>query len=247
MGHTAALPNPTLIGVTPRFRLRLVRGYNSTWKQTDEGVFDAMAVDQQYITRQSLAAPPPPEPIWRLSVEQYHEMINVGILDEDDQIELLEGLLIPKMPKNPPHRVTKELTHEALARMLPPGWHASEQEPITTEDSEPEPDVTVIRGARRDYLERHPGPSDLALVIEVSNTTLRRDRGLKKRIYARAGIQVYWIINLLENRIEIYTDPTGEAEEPDYRRRQDYFPDDEIQVVIEGREIGRLAARDMLP
>jgi Uma2 family endonuclease len=206
-----------------------------------------MAVDQQYITRPSLAPPVPPEPIWRLSVEQYHEMINAGILDEDDPVELLEGWLIPKMPKNPPHRVTKELTRDALAHMLPPGWHVSEQEPITTEDSEPEPDVTVIRGERRDYLERHPGPDDVELVIEVSDTTLSRDRGLKKQIYARAGIRIYWIINLLENQIEVYTGPTGEAEEPDYQRRQDYFPDDEIPVVIEGREVGRLAAREVLP
>ena len=85
------------------------------------------------------------------------------------------------------------------------------------------------------------------LVIEVSDATLKRDRGLKKRIYARAGIPVYWIINLIENQIEIYTEPGGEAEEPDYQQRQDYFPDDEIPIVIEGREAGRLAVREVLP
>jgi Uma2 family endonuclease len=206
-----------------------------------------MAVDQQYIPRPSLVPPVPPEPIWRLSVEQYHEMIDAGILDEDDPVELLEGWLIPKMPKNPPHSFTTDLTREALARMLPTGWYVRGQEPITTEDSEPEPDVALIRGERRDYLERHPGPDDVALVIEVSDSTISRDRGLKKQIYARAGIQIYWIINLLENQIEVYTEPTGEAEEPDYQRRQDYFPDDEIPVVIEGREVGRLAAREVLP
>lgn len=206
-----------------------------------------MAVDQQYITRPSLAVAVPTEPIWPLSVEQYHEMINTGILDEDDPVELLEGLLIPKMPKKPPHSLTTELTREALTPLLPLGWHVKGQEPITTEDSEPEPDVAIIRGARRDYLERHPLPQDVALVIEVSDTTLKRDRGLKKRIYARAGIQVYWIINLPENCIEVYTEPTREAEEPDYQRRQDYFPDDEVPVIIEGREVGRLAAREVLP
>jgi len=210
-----------------------------------------MAVEPQYITRPPLAPPAPPtEPIWRLSVEQYHEMINTGILDDDDPVELLEGWLILKMPKNPPHRVAKRLAQNALAQMLPSGWYVEDQESDTTEDSEPEPDSTIIRGALRDYLERHPGPSDVPLVIEVSDTTLRRDRGLKKRIYARAGIPVYWIINLIENRIEVYTEPTREAggvEEPDYQRRQDYFPDDEIPVVIEGREAGRLAARELLP
>jgi Uma2 family endonuclease len=207
-----------------------------------------MAVEQQYITRPPLdPSAPPPEPIWRLSVAQYHEMIKTGILDEDDPVELLEGWLIPKMPKNPPHRVAKRLTRNALDHLLPSGWYVEEQEPITTEDSEPEPDITIIRGAPRDYSERHPGPNDVPMVIEVSDTTLRRDRGLKKRIYARAGIQVYWIINLLENCIEVYPEPSGSAEEPDYQRRRDYFPDDEIPVVIEGREVGRLAARELLP
>jgi Uma2 family endonuclease len=204
-----------------------------------------MAVEQQYIMPPPLA--PPPEPIWRLSVAQYQEMINTGILDEDDPVELLEGWLIPKMPKKPRHIVAKGIASDALTRLLPPGWHVNEQEPLTTEDSEPEPDVMVIRGSRRDYLERHPGPDDVSLVIEVSDSTLKRDRGLKKRIYARAGIQVYWIINLIDNQIEVYTDPTGTAEEPDYQRRQDYSPDDEIPVVIEGKETGRLAARELLP
>ncbi|MGH9937172.1 MAG: Uma2 family endonuclease [Blastocatellia bacterium] len=206
-----------------------------------------MAVDPRYIPRPAPVVTVPAEPIWRLSVEQYHEMINAGILTDDDPVELLEGWLIPKMPKKPPHRVTKQLTRDALALLLPPGWYVEEQEPITTGDSEPELDIAVIRGAPRDYLERHPGPDEIVLVIEVSDTTLRRDRGLKKRIYARAGIQVYWIINLPENQIEVYTEPTGEVEEPDYQRRQDYFPDDEVPVIIEGREVGRLAPREVLP
>src|SRR5262249_30418397 len=127
------------------------------------------------------------------------------------------------------------------------GWHVNGQEPITAEDSEPEPDAAIIRGARRDYLEGHPLPQDVAIVIEVSDATLKRDRGLKKRIYARAGIPVYWIINLIENQIEVYTGPGGEAEAPDYQQRQDYFLDDEIPVIIEGREVGCLAAREILP
>lgn len=206
-----------------------------------------MAVNPRYIPGPPLAVAVPAEPIWRLSVEQYHEMINTGILDEDDPVELLEGWLIPKMPKKPPHSVTKQLTREAIARLLQPGWYVEEQEPVTTEDSEPEPDIAVIRGAPRDYLECHPGPDETALVIEVSDTTPRRDRGLKKRIYARAGIQAYWIINLPENRIEVYTEPTGKADEPDYQQCQVYFPDDEVSIVIEGCEVGRLAPREVLP
>jgi Uma2 family endonuclease len=198
-----------------------------------------MAIDPLYTV--------PAEPIWRLSVGQYHEMINVGILTDEDRVELLEGLLVARTPKTPPHSVVTQLARETLAHLLPPGWHVDAHDPITTEDSEPEPDVAVVRGNRRDYLERHPGPDEVALVIEVADTTLRRDRGLKKRIYARAGIPVYLIINLPESQIEVYTSPTGEAEEPDYQQRQDYGPDDEVPIIIEGREVGRLPAREILP
>lgn len=189
----------------------------------------------------------PTEPIWRLSVEQYHEMIRAGILTEDDPVELLEGWLVTKMPKNPPHRLATQLTRESLARLWPAGWYVDAQEPITTTESEPEPDVVVVRGERRQYRDRHPGPQDLALLVEVSDATLQRDRGAKKRLYARAGIAVYWIVNLLESQVEVYTDPSGPADQPDYRQHHVYGLADAVPLVIEGREVGRLAVRELLP
>jgi Uma2 family endonuclease len=131
--------------------------------------------------------------------------------------------------------------------VVPAGWYVDSQEPITLADSEPEPDVTVIRGETRDYFDRHPGPTDLALVVEVADTTLERDRPVKKRLYARAGLVIYWIINLSELLVEVYTEPSGPAEEPDYRERRDYGVDDSVPVVIEGREVGRIDVRELLP
>jgi Uma2 family endonuclease len=185
--------------------------------------------------------------VWRLTVEQYHEMIRAGILTEDDPVELLEGWLISKMPKNPPHRVATRLTTKALERIVPAGWYVDQQEPITTRTSEPEPDVVVVRGDTRDYLDRHPGPRDLAMVVEVADTTLERDRTLKKRLYAAAEIPLYWIVNLIEQQVEVYTQPTGEAEPADYRDRQDYRLPDSVSLVIEGEEIARVAVSDLLP
>ena len=130
---------------------------------------------------------------------------------------------------------------------MPAGWYVDTQEPVTTTDSEPEPDVAVVRGDLDDYLDRHPGPHEVALVVEVADSTLRRDRGTKKRLYARAGIPVYWIANLIESRFEVYTDPTGPAEQPDYRQQQEYGPADEIPVVLVEKEVGRLVVRDLLP
>jgi Uma2 family endonuclease len=105
----------------------------------------------------------------------------------------------------------------------------------------------VLRGDDDDYRDRLPEPRDVALVVEVADTSLGRDQQEKKRTYARAAIPIYWIINLSGQRIEVYSDPTGPDTLPDYRQRRDYGPDDAVPVVIEGREIGRLAARDLLP
>src|SRR6266478_6207369 len=185
-----------------------------------------------------LPTPPavPTEPIWRLSIEQYHEMIRNGILTDDDPVELIEGWLVYKMPKNPSHRVVTRLIREALERLIPPGWYVDSQEPVTIGDSEPEPDVVVVRGNTRNYQDRHPGPQDLGLLVEVSDTTLARDRGSKKRLYAGASIPCYWIVNLPEGHIEVYTDPSGPGESVDYRRRQDFKRGDDVPVSIGGQE-----------
>jgi Uma2 family endonuclease len=189
----------------------------------------------------------PKEPIWRLQVQQYHEMIRNGILTDDDPVELLEGWLVTKMPKNPAHRITTQLTRETLAALVPAGWYVDDQEPITTRDSEPEPDVVIVRGDRRDYLERHPYADEVALVIEVADTTLQRDRTGKRRVYARAGIVIYWIINLVERRIEVYTLPLSNAENPDYQERRDYAVTDDIPVVLDNQVIGTISVQTLFP
>jgi len=185
--------------------------------------------------------------IWRLSVQQYHAMIQAGILTEDDPVELLEGWLVLKMPKSPSHRMVTRLLGKALERLLPADWYVDTQEPITIVDSEPEPDVVVVRGDTRQYHDRHPGSQDVALVVEVADTTLRRDRTLKKRLYAQAGIPIYWIVNLPERWFEVYTQPSGPIESPDYGRRQDFGPADWVPVIIENSEVGRIAVQELLP
>jgi Uma2 family endonuclease len=185
--------------------------------------------------------------IWRLRVDQYHAMIRTGILTEDDPVELLDGWLVVKMPQNPPHRVAIRLTYKALEAIVPTNWYIDTQAPITTADSEPEPDLMVVRGDPRQYLDRHPTPQDLALVVEVADTSIQRDRAFKKRLYAAARIPVYWILNLPEGRCEAYSEPSGPGDEPDYRQRQNYGPTEEIPVMIEGVEVGRLAVHALLP
>jgi len=189
----------------------------------------------------------PNDLILRLSIEQYHAIIQAGILTDGDSVELLEGWLVFKIPKNPPHRVTTRLVRTALENILPSGWYVDSQEPITLSNSEPEPDIVVVRGDTRQYLDRHPGAEDIALIIEVSDTTLQRDRTVKKGIYARAGISIYWIVNLVEEQVEVYSQPLVEVEQPDYSQRLDFGRSAVIPIIIEGREIGAIAVNSLLP
>jgi Uma2 family endonuclease len=189
----------------------------------------------------------PPVPVRRFTVEEYHQMIEAGVFAGDARFELLEGWIVLKMTRNPPHDVALGQAHDALRGLLPADWHIREQSAITTADSEPEPDLAVVRGGRRDYLGHHPGPRDLALVVEVADSTLAEDRKFKGRLYARAGVPIYWIINLVDVRIEVYTDPTGPDATPGYRQLQTSGPDDLVPLIIEGRETGRTAAREVLP
>ncbi len=189
----------------------------------------------------------PTEPIWRLSVGQYHEMIRNGILTEDDPVELLGGLLVPNMTKSRPHSIATRRAREAIERILPDGWHVDSQEPVTLTASEPESDAIVVRGTPEDYPNSQPTARDVALVVEVADATLRRDRGWKKTLYAEANVAAYWIVNLAEGQIEVYTDPSGPTAQPDYHQRRDFRAGDEVPVSLDGREVGRIAADAVLP
>jgi Uma2 family endonuclease len=155
----------------------------------------------------------------RFTVEQYHSMIDKGLLADDESLELLEGLLVHKMGKKRRHSLATRRLRKFLEPLLA-GYYLETQEPVTTKDSEPEPDASVVRGLPEDYPDRQPLAAETPLVIEVADSTVYRDRVWKKRIYARAGIAVYWIINLADEQIEVYTQPTGPADQPDYGERQ---------------------------
>ena len=186
-------------------------------------------------------------PLLRLSVDQYHQMIQAGILAEDHPVELLEGLLVPKMNKSPRHRAVSRLTRLALERLVPDGWYVDAQEPISLQDSEPEPDISVTRADTGKLLDRHPGPVEVGLVVEVSDSTLATDRSTKRRVYARAGVPVYWIVNLVRDRIEVYSHPARPADAPEYHRRQDYAPGEELPLILDNREVGVIPVRELLP
>lgn len=187
-------------------------------------------------------------PFYPLDLDRYHKMVAEGILGKDDRLELLGGWLVTKMSINPPHQTSLRKVRWELNRIVPRGWFADQDCPISLpiSGSEPEPDVLVIRGAFSDYREQHPGPLDLALVVEVASTSLAEDRGYKKRLYATDSIQTYWIVNLVDQIVEVYTEPSGLSDAPDYGVRQDFHPGQLLPVMIDGLQVGVIAVIDLL-
>lgn len=186
-------------------------------------------------------------PFVRLSVAQYDEATRLGILTENDPIELIEGWLVTKMSKNRPHSISLTLVLRVLNGLVPAGWYVAAQDPVATGDSEPEPDAMLVRGDLFDYPDRQPGARDVGLLVEVAESTPAYDRSAERRIYARAGVSTYWIVNLVDRQVEVHTEPSGPVDSPTYARREVFGPDAEIPVVLDGQEIGRVAVRDLLP
>jgi Uma2 family endonuclease len=183
---------------------------------------------------------------YRFTVKQYHRMIETRVLTADDRVELLEGWVIEKMPHNPRHDGTVGRINRRLLRLLPEDWLLRIQCAITLRGSEPEPDLAIVRGPEETYFERHPCPQDIALLIEVADSSLLDDRRGKGVVYARARIGVYWIVNIKDSRVEVYTQPvTGKS--PRYREQEDFGRDQSIPLILGGKELARLPGQELLP
>ena len=145
----------------------------------------------------------------RFTVHDYHRMGEAGILHEDDRVELIEGELLEMAAIGTRHFTCVNQLNRLLVRGVGDGAIVSPQNPARLDEySEPQPDLTVLRV--RDYRESLPMPEDVLLLIEVSDTTLRYDRGIKLPLYARAGIREVWIVDLPGQAIERHTDPPGD-------------------------------------
>lgn len=176
-----------------------------------------------------------------LTVEQLHEMARAGIVPDGSPIELIDGVLVYKdraaagaetTGHDPRHAliVTRlvELFMEWAKRI---GCHVRVQLPVTlTEMNEPEPDLALVEGPISNYAERHPGPGQIAAVFEVAGSSLRFDRTTKQRLYASAGIPIYWIVNLAENRVEVYTQP--QPARGQYGALRSYQPGESASMVV---------------
>ena len=146
----------------------------------------------------------------RITVDEYHRMIEAGILGEDEDVQLIAGTLVAMPPQGSPHAVVIQRLTAALVRAAGDDLAVRPQLPLTLlDDSEPEPDLAVVRAD--DAPLRGPHPRSALLVIEVAGDSLRLDRQSKASLYARAGIPEYWIVNLAESTIEAHCEPDPPA------------------------------------
>lgn len=187
----------------------------------------------------------PPFPVMRLTLQQYWDLRDAGVLnDTDSKYEFLQGWIVPKMTQLPPHAWTVTQVNEILRPLFPDGWMMRTQCAINTDDSEPEPDNAVVRGPNTKYATRHPRGTEIGLLIEVAESTLRQDRR-KAEIYAAENIPVYWIINLPDRQIEEYSQP--DAATQTYLKTEIHPAGSSITFQLDGKVIQTIPVKDLLP
>ena len=168
------------------------------------------------------------------TVDEYHRMIDAGILTTSDKVELLEGKIVQMSPQRPPHAGTTQRAFDYVKARLIDRSHVRMQLPITLSTSEPEPDIAVVRSSPDAYGNHHPTASDIFLLIEVAYTTLQIDRAEKAPIYARANIADYWILDVSNRLVYIFRNPSASGYESETILNQNAtlaplaFPDIEI-------------------
>ena len=184
----------------------------------------------------------------RFTVEQYQKMIEAGVFADGPKIELLDGYLVLKMTKSALHDGVIQLLNRSLIRLLPSPWDVRIQSVVQLSESEPEPDLAVVRGLGDQFLGRIPRASDIGLLVEVSDSTLRRDQGEKAAVCARDGVANYWIVNLIDRCVEVYTSPTAPGVEPATYLNLDRFEAGrDVPLVLDGRQVGVVPAAAFFP
>jgi Uma2 family endonuclease len=182
----------------------------------------------------------------RLTVDQYEAMVDSGVFTKRDRFALINGFLVAKLPKSPRHTFVAKNLGRRLNGLIPSGWDFRIEDAVRLADSEPEPDLSMARGDIEDYIDRHPGAADLAMVAEVAASSVSVDRQMAD-VYGTAGIPVYWILNLRARQVEVYTLVKKRQGASRFGKPRIFKMGQSAPVVIEGVVVGRIAVADNLP
>ena len=185
--------------------------------------------------------------VYRLSAEQVGKMVEHGILPEGGNVELWDGVLY-KMTRGELHNLITTGIADAMRRAIPDGYHVREEKSCSYgDDSLPEPDIAVCRGDFRSYHPRTPNLARLALVVEVDHSTKPDAIDERHRRYAEVGIPVYWQVGAIDRIISAYRRPEGSGQTARYQSHETYDLTGEVPIVIDDREVGRVAVADVFP
>jgi len=179
---------------------------------------------------------------FRLSLEQYQMMINSGVLTEEHKVELVLGQIIQKMPITTEHAATVRKVRHYFSRRFAEKYEITSENPIELpNESQPEPDCVIALFREDFYVNQHPTPPEIFVVIEVAKSTLYTDRYLKTAAYAGGGIKEYWIINLVDNQVEVHLNPNTETNT--FADVNQYKQDQEFESPF----AGSIKVADLLP
>ena len=182
-----------------------------------------------------------------ISVAQFEAMDRHDIFAPDEKLELIHGLITRKAPIKPPHASATTRLMYLLSRRCPDGWLVRCQLPVAlSDDSLPQPDFVVAQGQFAAYDDAHPTPSQTGLVVEVSETTLAFDLGVKLALYAAAKIPEYWVVDLANGKLHVHTLPRG-GKKPGYGSVSALGLDDEVPLTLRGEAFGAIRVGDFVP
>jgi Uma2 family endonuclease len=193
-----------------------------------------------------ISAPPGPAApafadVYRIDIDEFERI--AGLL-KAERVELIDGFIVQRDAIDPPHVLASKKLRRKLDPVLPDGWFTREDKPVQVHRMfEPLPDLSVVRGDPDTYEKHHSAPADVAMVVEISDSTIANDRGEKQVNYSRGGIAVYWIVNLIDRQVEVYTKPNFDG----YASCIVFKPGQFVPVLIDGVEVGQIAVAEILP
>lgn len=172
----------------------------------------------------AVVAAPEPGAAYRWTVAEYEHLVDLGVFSRGDRVELLEGEIVHKEMPKPEHAAPVDELNEFFGGVNAGRWRVRCQQAVRLpdQDSEPEPDLALVRRRPEGYRTQHPGPADIFLLIEVANTSVALDRGRKLALYAQAAVAEYWVVNVGERVVEVYREPDPAA--GTYRRTEAVRP-----------------------
>ncbi len=207
------------------------------------GKFELRIYPRNWVRPKPSDAIVPEFPIYRFTIRQFERMVEHGVLGKDDRVELFDGWIVPKYSQSPPHCYKRTVLESWFREILGAGWWILPRSSLVVGRSVFEPDLMLLREGTT-FGRRWPRAKEASLVIEIADIEVPRDCGYKLARYAGAGVTNYWIVNIPDRRVEVYSKPEA-GRKRGYRKRTDYVSGDLLPLVLDGKKLGAIAVSEL--